>query len=114
MAASNIPEQTLPDGRSELEYTKKRTLVVARRALASLMDVVSQAIRGGMLVSMTTIENKGRRFAVVALGLPAGDVVATLNRRTGRQAITADGRDITDPAAWEDCKEVMAELEGEK
>jgi hypothetical protein len=105
MAVSNIPVPSTQTGKPELTPTDKRTLVMARDVMATVLDATSQARRSGMITAQATRNHNGRSVVVVAFAITGHDVVAN------REMFFIDGRAITDADAWADLRDVMAESE---
>lgn len=103
MAASKIPTQNTKTGRTVLTPTGKRIAVSARDVMATLLDVMAQAQKRGMKTAAKTLDHNGDMVVIVAFAITGMDVVA----EGGTFKIA--GRAITDPAAWEDLRDVMAD-----
>lgn len=105
MAVSNIPDKDLTSGKQELPHTVKTMLVMARNVMASLIDVLAQAKKAGMKTNYATLSHNGHRVLAIVFALPEHDVMV----KDGKFWI--DDRAITDPQAWDDLRDVMAEVE---
>lgn len=74
--------------------------------MATLLDVMAQAKKAGMRTNHATLVHNGQRVIVMAFSLPDHDVMANPDG-----SLVIDGRNVTDPTAWDDLRDVMAEVE---
>ena len=105
MAVLKTPSPNTPTGKRVLTPIEKRTLVSARDVMATVLDAMGQAIRAGMRTATTTRDHNGHKVVIIAIAIPDFDVMAT------GETFLIDGRAITDAAAWDDLRDVMAESE---
>jgi len=103
MAVSKIPAPNTMTGKRALTPTDKRILASARDVMATLLDAMGQAVRAGMRTATTTRDHNGRKVVIIAFAITDFDVVAEAG------TFKIDGRAITDPAAWIDLRDVMAD-----
>jgi hypothetical protein len=103
MAVLKSPAQNTPTGKLGLTPTEKRTLVSARDVMATIQDALGQAKRAGMKTASKTYSHNGVKVAVIAFAITDFDVVAEGG------TFQIDGRAITDPSAWDDLRDVMAD-----
>jgi len=105
MEALKKPAPNMQTGKRELTHTEKLMLVSARDVMATIQDALNLATRSGLKIAITSYPHNGIEIAVMAVSIPKFDVVA----RNGTFEI--DGRAITDPIAWDDLRDVMADKE---
>ena len=103
MAVLKTPAPNTPTGKRELTPTEKRTLVLSRDVMATVHDAVFQARHAGMKTASKTYSHNGQKVVVIAFAITDFDVVAEGG------TFTIDGRAITDPSAWNDLRDVMAD-----
>ena len=107
MAVLKTPAPNTPTGKRALTPTEKRTLVLARDVMATVLDALRQAQKAGMRTAITTRQSKNGKVIVLGFAITGFDVMAENGK------ILIDGRAITDAFEWNDLRDVMAESEKE-
>lgn len=99
MAQSKTRARNTPNGAHVSRPTDKRTIVLARDVVATVLDAVFQARKAGMRSAIMS------KNGVLIVGFALNGVAITV--KNGK--VLLGGRAITDPDAWDDLRDVMAE-----